>query len=55
METTILSKTGERCPKTGMWVALEDMNSSVFIEEGTEMPPFKGRSISWEIKDPRNL
>lgn len=55
MENTNLSKTGEICPRSGEWVALDDITSSVFLTKGEEMPPFKGRSINWQFKPSLDL
>lgn len=43
-------KTGERCPETGLWKVLENPSFEVQINEGSFMPPYKGRSVSWELK-----
>jgi hypothetical protein len=50
MKNQNLSKTGEKCPRSGEWVALDDINSSAFVKKGEEMPPFRGRSINWQFK-----
>lgn len=50
MENMNLSKTGDKCPLSGEWVALDDKNSSIFVTQGEEMPPFNGRSINWQFK-----
>lgn len=45
-----LAKTGERCPESGIWKVLEAPSFTVSINEGSLMPPFKGRSVSWEYR-----
>lgn len=52
MRTNNFSKTGDKCPKSGEWFALEDKMSSVYLNEGDEMPSYKGRSVSWQLKNP---
>lgn len=51
MSTNNFSKTGDRCPISGEWVALEDTTRSVYLIEGDEMPSYKGRSVSWQLKN----
>lgn len=51
MDNQNLSKTGDICPKSGEWLVLEDYSSSMFIQEGEEMPAFKGRSVNWQFKN----
>lgn len=46
----VIAKTGESCPATGRWKVLEDPSFEEIIHEGSEMPPFKGRSVSWEFR-----
>lgn len=50
MKNMRFSKTGEKCPRTGEWITLEDMTSTVFLHKGDEMPPYKGRSVNWQFK-----
>lgn len=50
MKNQNLSKTGDKCPRSGEWVALDDTTSPVFVAKGEKMPPFKGRSINWQFK-----
>lgn len=54
MNTNYLSKTGDKCPITGEWLTLEDNSTMVFIKEGEFMPPFKGRSVNWQLKSSFN-
>lgn len=51
MKSQNLSKTGDKCPKSGEWLVLEDNSSLILLKEGDEMPPFKGRSVQWMHKD----
>jgi hypothetical protein len=50
MITHNFSKTGDKCPISGEWFTLEDNVSSVYLNQGEEMPPFNGRSVSWQLK-----
>lgn len=50
MKNKNLSKTGEKCPQGGEWFVLEDNTNSVFLNKGDEMPAYKGRSVSWQLK-----
>lgn len=50
MKNINLSKTGETCPQSGIWMALED-NSTILLHQGDTMPSYKGRSINWQFKD----
>jgi hypothetical protein len=50
MKNLNFSKTGEKCPKSGEWIVLEDMASIVILHKGDEMPAFKGRSVTWQLK-----
>lgn len=52
MTTNNFSKTGDRCPKSGEWVTLEEKMSSIYLKEGEEMPSYKGRSVNWQFKNP---
>ncbi len=50
MKNKNLSRTGDKCPRSGKWVALDDIEYSVFVTRGEDMPPYKGRSINWQFK-----
>lgn len=52
MKTVVgsVAKTGERCPKTGMWKVLEAPDVKVTINKESIIPPFKGRSVTWEYE-----
>jgi hypothetical protein len=50
MENKNLARTGDKCPQSGEWVALEDGTSSFLLKKGEEMPSYRGRSISWQLK-----
>lgn len=45
-----ITKTGERCPASGLWKVLEDQSVEIQVYEGNLMPPYKGRSVSWELR-----
>lgn len=49
--TGTIAQTGERCPESGLWKILETPSVSVTIYEGSIMPPYKGKSVSWELDD----
>lgn len=51
MKNINLSKTGEKCPQSGLWMALKDSNSTIIPRLGDSMPSFNGRSINWQFKD----
>lgn len=45
----IIAKTGETCPCKGIWKILEAPSVAIMIEEGNLIPPYMGRSVSWEL------
>lgn len=53
METAIgiTLRTGERCPKTGLWKVQDCVSVTLLINEGDRMPIFKGKSVDWVFQD----
>ena len=45
-----ITKTGERCPASGLWKVLENPSIEIQVYEGNLIPPYKGRSVSWELR-----
>lgn len=40
-------RTGDHCTRTGWWKALERRGPSLFITEGSLMPPSEGQAVIW--------
>jgi hypothetical protein len=45
-----ISRTGEECPVSGKWKPVEDPSTLIEVYQGNPMPPFKGRSVSWQLE-----
>ena len=46
-EQRIVARTGDICPESGIWKALDDPGQSVAIVIGSRMPPLRGRKVDW--------
>lgn len=57
METAIgtVLRTGERCPKTGLWKVQDCVSVTLLINEGDRMPIFKGKNVDWVFQDYVNI
>jgi hypothetical protein len=43
------AKTGQSCPESGVWEVVGTPSTTAPIAEGNRMPPYQGRSVTWEL------
>lgn len=43
------SKTGEICPKSGVWYVEGTPSTTAPIAKGNQMPPYGGRAVTWVL------
>lgn len=43
------ARTGETCPESGVWQP-EGETETAPIAEGNRMPPYKGKAVTWVLK-----
>ena len=53
MGDMLISDTGQTCPKTGLWSIAERLDVTLSVDQGTEMPQFEGRNVTWVYLRPR--
>ena len=53
MGDMLISDTGQTCPKTGLWSIAERLDVTLSVDQGTEMPQFENRSVTWVYLRPR--
>lgn len=41
--------TGEVCPESGVWQVVGTPTTTAPIAKGNRMPPYNGRSVTWEL------
>ena len=49
----LISDTGQTCPKTGLWSIAERLDVTLSVDQGTEMPQFEDRNVTWVYLRPR--
>ena len=53
MGDMLISDTGQTCPKTGLWSIAERLDVTLSVDQGTEMPQFENRNVTWVYLRPR--
>jgi hypothetical protein len=46
---TILAKSGERCPQSGIWEVVGFLTTTVSLAKGKEMPDYCGKVVVWRL------
>jgi hypothetical protein len=46
---TILAKSGERCPQSGIWEVVGFLTTTVSLAKGKEMPDYCGKAVVWRL------
>jgi hypothetical protein len=41
--------TGQKCPESGVWKPQTPNSTTAPIAFGNIMPPYKGKSVTWEL------
>ena len=41
--------TGEACPESGVWKVVGQPTTTAPIAKGNRMPPYGGKSVSWQL------
>ena len=44
------SKTGEKCPLSGVWQVKGTPTTTAPIAKGNKMPPYKNKGVTWKLK-----
>ena len=43
------SRTGERCPESGIWKVVGFPTTTAPIAVGNTMPPYAGEAVTWKL------
>lgn len=43
------SRTGEKCPESGVWAVVGTPTTTAPIAEGNTMPPYGGKAVTWRL------
>ena len=44
------TRTGEKCPESGVWEAQASPSTTAPIAKGDTMPPYRGAGVTWKLK-----
>jgi len=42
-------RTGEKCPKSGIWEVVGTPSTTAPIAKDDTMPPYSGKSVTWKL------
>jgi hypothetical protein len=45
----VTTKTGEICPKSGVWKVLGAPSTTAPIAKGNRMPPYGNKAVTWQL------
>lgn len=46
------AKSGDACPKSGMWEVIGIFSTQMIIRQGAIMPLYGGRTVAWKLLYP---
>ncbi len=44
------SRTGQKCPESGVWKVVGTPTTTAPIAKGNTMPPYRGNAVTWKLK-----
>ena len=44
-----ITKTGQKCPESGVWKAVGSPTTTAPIAQGNRMPPYAGKAVKWKL------
>lgn len=46
-EELLAASTNEKCPRSGEWAVMDDLNAKSFLTQGQKLPFHNGREVTW--------
>ncbi len=43
------ARTGEKCPESGVWQAMDTPSTTAPLAKGNTMPPYNNRAVTWKL------
>lgn len=53
VDDLLMARTGEFCPRAGVWACIDDLNATATLAEGDSIPDNRGRDSNWVWSRPR--